>query len=90
MIGIRTFDALEVALGSHRKLVLELAATLLRGAPGPVERGASLTYLAYARLSEWRDAGQLARFIASCGLATGEDPHVMAATIIETYRRLTR
>ena len=90
MIGIRTFDALEIALGSHRKCVLELAAVSLRGEPGPVERGASLTYLVYARLSEWRDAERLARFIEVCGLATGEDPRVAATRIIETYRRLTR
>lgn len=90
MIGIPTFNALEVALGSHRKVVLEFAAASLRGEPGPVERGASLTYLAYVRLSEWRDADRLARFIEACGLATGEDPHVAATRIIDTYRRLTR
>ena len=90
MIGIQTFDAIEPVLGSHRKVVLELAAASLRGHPGPVEHGAALTYLTYARLSEWRDAERLARFIEACGLAAGEDPHVAAARIIEMYRGLTR
>jgi TIR domain len=90
MIGVQTLNAIELALGSHRKVLLELAAASLRGEPGPVERGASLTYLTYARLSEWRDVERLARFIETRGLATGEDPHVAAARIIEMYRGLTR
>jgi hypothetical protein len=78
MLGIRTFDAIELALGSYRKVLLELAAVSLRDKPGPVERGASLDVPGVRTAVEWREADRLARFIEAYGLAAGEDSHVRA------------
>ena len=89
-VGFRTLDAVEIALGSRKNLILEWAAEWLGGESGPVGRGVSLMYLAYAVLAEARDLEGLEQYIRVSNIAPTENPRDIAINIVETYQRLRR